>query len=177
MYDLDAFFAIICLVAVAAIFYGPWQSLCIEYARQVIFEERERLFDLAADGRMDFESVEYRELRDFLNKSIRFSHDITLWRFAVNRSFMRAPASPSAPPSVGAMMKSIGDPETRKAIERILDRSTAALVVAMVCRSLPAAALAIVMALASYTGLRKGLMRKFRRVERAVQRDVEFAPM
>jgi hypothetical protein len=78
--NAGALLAFLSLVALAALFYGPWQSICTDIARQIIFEQRDKLFDIANDGRMEFTSREYREIRTGLEDLIRFSHDLTLAR-------------------------------------------------------------------------------------------------
>jgi hypothetical protein len=55
-------------------FYGPWQTLCVDWARERMFEARNALFDIAVDKRVSFTSLEYRELRHRIEVSIRFAH-------------------------------------------------------------------------------------------------------
>lgn len=74
----NALLSFLCMVSVGAILYGPWQSVCTDVARQLIFEQRDKLFDMAASGRISFNSREYREIRRGLEVLIRFSHDLTL---------------------------------------------------------------------------------------------------
>lgn len=69
---LGIFTALVCLI------YGPWQWVCTDYARQVLFEKRDEIFDLAAAGKLSFKSSEYRTIRRSLESSIRFAHDLTL---------------------------------------------------------------------------------------------------
>lgn len=78
--NADAFWAFLCLIALAALFYGPWQGICTDIARQVMFEQRDKLFDMARSGRIGFMSREYREICVGLENLIRFSHDLTLAR-------------------------------------------------------------------------------------------------
>lgn len=60
-----------------AIFYGPWQTLCIDWARQRMFEARDRVFDAARRGDIPFDSTEYRECRLTIERMIRFSHHLS----------------------------------------------------------------------------------------------------
>lgn len=57
--------------------FGPWQQLVIDVTRHELFKIRHRVFLMAADGKLDFRSTQYRELRDTFNSLIRFSHKIT----------------------------------------------------------------------------------------------------
>lgn len=70
--------AFLLLVLLFAIwFYGPWQTLCIDWGRERMFEARNALFDMAAEGKLSFSSPEYRELRYRIETSIRFAHRIS----------------------------------------------------------------------------------------------------
>jgi hypothetical protein len=176
MPNYDALFTIGCLVGVLVLFYWPWQGLCIEFARQIIFEEREKLFDLAMDGRLNFKSDEYRQIRDFLNKSIRFSHEMSLWKFAANRRVLARYRRTNEAPVLHDIVRSISDHSTRKAVYDIVDKSSNALVAAMALRSLPTIIVLVFAWLVQQAGIRTGLTRKRRQFERAVQHDVELAP-
>lgn len=62
-------------VAILALFFRyPWQSLLVDITRQRLFEIRDDIFMYAADGRMDFDSKIYGELRGRLNSSIKYCH-------------------------------------------------------------------------------------------------------
>ena len=78
---IDAIATIIMLAALAVILYGPWQNYCTDAARQTLFEVRDDLFDMAANGEISFESSEYRTIRSSIEKNIRYAHTLTVWRF------------------------------------------------------------------------------------------------
>ncbi len=81
----DAIPSFVVIVLFLCLFYGPWQNFCTDCARQMIFEERAAVFDMAARGEVSFNSVQYIGVRLGLNRLIRFAHDLTLPRlvFAV----------------------------------------------------------------------------------------------
>ena len=54
---------------------------CTDYARQMLFDERAKLFDFANNGRIEFSSKEYIKIRSSLESMIRFAHDITITKF------------------------------------------------------------------------------------------------
>ena len=174
MANYDAFFAVLCIVGVLAIFYGPWQGLCVEFCRQIIFEQREKLFDLAADGRMDFRSEEYRHLRDFLNKSIRFSHDLTFWRFIANQALLRD--FPRPDPSTVSVALSIEDRQVQKEALSIVSKTSDALLLSMSAKSLFALFCVGLFMAFKAMGLVTGIRGRLRRLERGVQREVEVSP-
>lgn len=70
--------SILVCVLLAAVFYGPWQWVCTDWMRQTCFEARDKIFDLAADGRIAFASAEYRAIRKSVEAEIRFAHQLTL---------------------------------------------------------------------------------------------------
>ena len=150
-------------------------GLCIEAVRQTIFERREKLFDLAAQGSLDFKSEEYRQLRDHLNKSIRFAHEMSFWKFVINWAAMRKVKYSSPSPSIPALLKSINDPATRDSVSKLLEDTSAALLIAMAARSLPTLILAFVAWIVSRLGIMTGINRILLKGRRAVQREVEFA--
>lgn len=78
----SAFYAL-CALGVAVLFYGPWQGLAAELARQVIYRSRDRLFDLAASGEWSFDDPVYRETRALLNGLARFCHKMTVPRMVM----------------------------------------------------------------------------------------------
>ncbi len=61
--------------------YGPWQWFCTDRARQRLFVQRHRLFDLALQGRMAFSDEAYRSTRSHINDLIRFAHEASWTRF------------------------------------------------------------------------------------------------
>lgn len=87
--NADALISIVLTIVFLIWFYGPWQNTCTDYARQIIFEQRDKLFDIAASGRMPFDSKEYKMLRASLNAVIRFAHEATLPRMLYLYIFLR----------------------------------------------------------------------------------------
>jgi len=67
-------------------FYGPWSRFIIDLTRQNLFELRDEVFLLAADGKLDFSSETYCLLRERLNKMIRFCHHMTLANLIATQS-------------------------------------------------------------------------------------------
>ena len=87
-------------------FYGYWQSMCIDWGRQLMFEERSKLFDMAADGKIPFQSVEYVTIRCEIEKMIRFLHLVSWQRMLFLHLFR----------------KRLNIPDSQLVIAEILDR-------------------------------------------------------
>jgi len=75
---VEAIAGILTVLALAVVFYGPWQWICTDMARQKAFEKRDAIFDIAARGDLAFDSREYRTIRHALEKTIRYAHTLTL---------------------------------------------------------------------------------------------------
>jgi|SRR5580692_10901927 hypothetical protein len=73
----DALTALLSLALFLLVFYGPWQATCTDWGRNVIFESRDKIFDMAADGELDFDSDEYKTIRASLQTLIRYLHFAT----------------------------------------------------------------------------------------------------
>lgn len=72
---------LVCAALLVWFFSRPWQSLWTAVSRQHLFELRDRLFDIAADERIEFSNPVYCQLREYLNGCIRFTHKITFGSF------------------------------------------------------------------------------------------------
>jgi len=134
--NLDPLISFAMLVVFIAWFYGPWQDTCADYARQIIFEERDKLFDLASDGRISFKSGNYKSIRSSLNTAIRFAHELTILRLLFLLSFQKLSNIKDGSEDIEKHIRGIGDQSTQIQIENIRDRAFAAMAGAMLARSL-----------------------------------------
>lgn len=83
----DAIIALTTLAALFCLFYGPWQAVCTDISRQIIFERRDRLFDMALEERISFNSEGYQSARRTLNGLLRFAHHLTWQEFVISAYF------------------------------------------------------------------------------------------
>jgi len=67
-----------CIAVLIWFFYGPWNRFVVDLARQNLFEIRDAVFMMAADGRITYDNPTYIRLRNFLNITIRFAEHYTL---------------------------------------------------------------------------------------------------
>lgn len=109
--------AVVALLFLTALLYGPWQWICTDLARQAMFGRRDELFDMARRGELQFNSEQYRVLRAEINNMIRFAHELTWLRLLLFSKFVRVHPS-KIPPAYQAIQK-IGDEDLRTKI-RIL---------------------------------------------------------
>ena len=142
--NADALVTVVLLVIFIVWFYGPWQESCADYARQVVFEQRDRLFDMAAGGKLSFKSHDYKNTRNKLNAAIRFAHRMTLGRilfFVLCEKFGLI----SVPDVDSATRQNQHATEINAEISDIMTKSFKAIVVSMAARSLIFILLFIVM--------------------------------
>ncbi len=140
----DALAALVALSLFLLFFYGPWQVIVVDIARQFAFEQRDAVFDMAAEGKLDFQSAEYKTIRDSFNKLIRFSHEMNWVRLVIHWDADKAVSD------VHLAIDRIEDPETRAKISSRL-RKTRLVMIAMVgAKSLPLLVAAIAVTLITW---------------------------
>lgn len=112
--------------------YGPYQTFCEDRARQNLFEIRNAIFDLAAEGKLSFESEVYHEIRDILNSFIRYAHHLSAPRLAFYMIFM---PQPPKKPEIGVLLEKIEDAEVQNQIRRYFGEAVQTLTRLLLWRS------------------------------------------
>jgi len=123
------------LAALIIILYGPWQEVCTDIARQILFEKRDAIFDLAHSGKLSFNSREYGTIRSSLQASIRFAHELTLARFLVVAVVFWPRMSHADDNDLSRAIGRIADPVTRNQVEILVMQAYRALFLMMVAKS------------------------------------------
>jgi hypothetical protein len=139
----DAVISLFGLTFFASLFYGPWQAACADWARQIVFEKRDRLFDLAADGGLSFSSDEYRMLRSGLEGMIRFAHELT-WPRLLFHAKLRHRMGIADDHSLAEAAARIEDPGVRQQVNELVFEATIGLIVMMALKSIVVAPFAFV---------------------------------
>jgi len=117
-----------------AIFYGLWQTLCVDWARQEMFEARNALFKLAEEGKWSFETEAYRNVRLHIELMIRFAHCISWPRLVLYRFL--APLAPRKDlPDFKKLIGSIDNEDVRREVEEQLTKVVIAVVKLALWRS------------------------------------------
>ena len=110
--------------------YSLWQATCVAWMRQLCFEARDAIFDLAAADGLDFTSADYRQIRSGIETLIRFAERISWPRLLCYYLVMRPRRHRS---SISSAVERIADPEThaivRKEIHKV-NRATWTLLIA-----------------------------------------------
>lgn len=155
-YYADVIAALIVVSLFLLFFYGPWQGIVVDLARQTAFEERDAVFDLAAQGKLDFNSSDYRTIRNSFNKLIRFAHELNWVRLVVHGFGGGKQVS-----DVHLAIDRIEDPETRSLVYRHLRRARYAMIAMVGGKSLLLVAAAIIIGVTSWCmGTTRDLFRK-----------------
>lgn len=134
LHGLNAFLLLIALFGFLVLFYGPWQKLCTDWARQEMFEARDAIFNMAARGKFRFDSAEYREIRDGAQILIRFCHHLTVPRLIVY-ALLRG-LHPNIQNTMWAAVRRIENPEIRQEVEQQILKIGKAAVISLGLRSM-----------------------------------------
>jgi len=115
------------------VLYGPWQWACTDAARQSLFHTRDKLFDIAREGRLDFASPEYRTIRDSFDRQIRFAHSLSLVRLVM---FARTSRPPVAKGNAARLaLDQISDEYTQAEVKGLLDKLDKTLIIMLIAKS------------------------------------------
>lgn len=123
------------LAALIVVLYGPWQEICTDFARQIVFEKRDAIFDLAHSGKLSFKSREYGTIRSSLQASIRFAHELTLPRFFLMAVGIWKLGSHPEDNELSRAIRQIKDPVTRNRVDTLVKEAYRALFLMMVAKS------------------------------------------
>jgi len=133
--NTDALWGLVVFAMLLIGAYGPWQWVCTDYARQIIFEKRDRLFDLAREGAIDFSSEEYITLRRSLENLIRFCHEVTMTRLIYFVFITRLWGRPKSQSHIHATIKKISNMETKRNVKLLFHEAHRTVVIMMLFKS------------------------------------------
>jgi len=131
--QISAALGLVAILLLLGLIWGPWQTLCVDWARQRLFEARARLFDLAASGKLSFESVEYQEIRRSFETLIRFMHKAT-WVSVLSAMLTHKPKERT--PDFVEAVERIQDPVAKKIAKRQIRKACEAVILQLVFRSI-----------------------------------------
>lgn len=133
--EMNALISLAVLTALLCVIFGPWQGICTDIARQKIFEARDAIFDLAHEGKLDFNSAEYKTIRRSLEKSIRFAHEATLVRYIWLSTLLKKRGRINARSDLSKAVAEIQDEQTRKKVESLVRDAYKAMTAMMAFKS------------------------------------------
>lgn len=121
------------------IFYGPWSNFVVDLTRQNLFEIRDSVFSLAADGKLDSQAEPYQVFRERINRMIRFCHHFTLSNIVAAGLFSTSQINKEMKePGQGFMelVRSIPDAEVARQLERQYIQAVMFLIASITLRSM-----------------------------------------
>ncbi len=167
------------LLAISLLFWlykGPWQTLLIDITRQRIFESRDKIFLYAVDGKLELESKVYKEIREYLNDSIRLCHRIGL-RSMIATHLSRSKSNQTnkyKTPSLHETINEIKDPDIRKIVKEEILKANYCIARMMVFRSFIAFVLFITYSLYLRLKGRYARIKIICELEHVIERDVRM---
>lgn len=82
------------LISVVAILFWQWHNYkiyLVDKYRQDLFTVRDRLFNFAAEGGIEFDNPAYIMVRTYLNGSIRYAERLSLLKILISRASANQP--------------------------------------------------------------------------------------
>jgi hypothetical protein len=162
------------VVAFLGTFYGPWQWISTDIARQLLFEKRDAIFDMAADGRLKFDSREYAILRSTLQATIRWAHNLTLPRMVTMSCLHWARGELGTRDDLSQAIERIHDFATRAEVRKLVNEAYTIIVVMLIVKSLWALALFPLLIVTFFC--RGAFHGAVRRASPLIRAEVESAP-
>lgn len=159
------------------LFYGLWSDFVVDLVRQNLFEIRDSVFTLAAEGKLNFEDKAYLVFRERTNHMIRFCHHFSLWNLIASELASDINQRKQIDKTeVLELIRAIPDPDVARQLERKYIEATLLLMASMVLRSLGLlmAITILLLPLAIYEMLKgyKASEKLFKKVNSAVERDL-----
>lgn len=111
--NLNALSILAALIFFVWFFYGPWKDLVIDIGRQNLFEIRDSLFMMAANGDIGFDDPAYIAVRNRINGMIRFCESFSFLLLFFDRGVVHA----SKVPTAISLVRSISDKKVASRVE------------------------------------------------------------
>jgi hypothetical protein len=133
--EIFAFHGLVWLGIIGLVVYGPWQRVCVDYARDVMFEQRDRVFDMAINGDLQLGSEPYETIRANFNAMIRMAHCVTVPRLVFLKLYGITSSASSVHNGLWSSINNISDERIKNAVAEALNKAEMAAIIVMVARS------------------------------------------
>lgn len=139
MSNAQPIFFFLFILAFVVVFYWPWQRLCVSWTRQLMFEERDRLFLLARSNKhMPLDSALHIEFRRMIDRNIQYCHQVKwpnllvlVWTQELRKSTDKFRAG-----RLSKLVDEVSDPRLKSELRGIMLRMVFACIVCLMGRSL-----------------------------------------
>jgi hypothetical protein len=131
----EALLGIVAFGALVIFWLGPLRWFVNDLAREMLFTAREKLFDVAAGGKIAFDDPAYVLVRERVNGTIRFMHELTLLHMLLHVRTMTKKGPFPRSDSVREAVDRIVDPQARAVAENTLRETGTTLLLAVFLKS------------------------------------------
>lgn len=111
----------VCVALLVVVLLKFWSAARLDAFRQEMFVVRDDLFDFAASGKISFENPAYRLLRQMMNGSIRYAHQLTFFRVCMTFVEIRLASRETEPKWFTKWENALANIRDREVQERMKD--------------------------------------------------------
>ena len=131
---LASVFAVGLILALWHVAFNVYPHSAIALARYNLFELRDDLFNLAAEGKLDFRSPGYRACRQMINGFIRYAHDMSLMQMVTTQLVAKVRGQKISTKEWDAAIERL-DPEARKLVESVMRQAMVHMIRLLITKS------------------------------------------
>lgn len=127
-------FVIALILAIWHVIFNVYPHSAIALARYNLFELRDELFDMAAEGKLDFKSPGYKACRQMINGFIRYAHDMSLMQMFTTQLVAKIRGQKISTREWDAAFERL-DPAERKLVDSVMRKATVHMVRLLITKS------------------------------------------
>ncbi|MBO9883717.1 hypothetical protein [Xanthomonas sp. D-109] len=131
---ITAVFAIALISAIWHVVFNVYPHSAIALARYNLFELRDELFALGAEGKLDFKSPGYKACRQMINGFIRYAHDMSLMQMLTTQLVAKVRKQKVSTKEWDAAFDRL-DPEARKLVDGVMRQAMVHMVRLLITKS------------------------------------------
>ena len=163
-------FVLALILAIWHVVFNVYPHSAIALARYNLFELRDELFDLAAQGKLDFKSPGYKACRQMINGFIRYAHDMSLMQMLTTQIVAKFRKQRVSTKEWDAAIERL-DPDSRKLVESLMRQAMVHMVRLLITKSVILSGAFGVVMLAEMAC--KAVARMWRAITSAFQRSTD----
>jgi hypothetical protein len=133
--SFDALVSLVIVLLLGYLVWWPLRTTWTDFARHIVFEKRDSIFDLASAGRLDFRSKEYRTIRLSLETAIRFAHEATIPRLLVMGAWLKWKGDNIEKSRLAEAIQAIDDDSTREEVGKLVFEAYRVQIIMMFAKS------------------------------------------
>lgn len=131
---ISSAFVIALILAIWHVIFNVYPHSAIALARYNLFELRDELFDMAAEGKLDFKSPGYKACRQMINGFIRYAHDMSLMQMFTTQLVAKFRGQKISTKEWDAAFERLG-PDERKLVDSVMRKAMVHMVRLLITKS------------------------------------------